>query len=416
MAIAAAAIAVAIVSSSLLYLALLAQQGQPPRATTPIEQVVIIMKENHAFDNYFGTFPGADGLSGNESIPDGHGGFVQPHWLNATSTPDLPHDRDSMIRAFNDGRNDGFAIVAEAWGPGRGNDSMGYFDGRQLPGYWDLASRYVLADRYFQSMLGPTIPNRIYSLAGTAGGLISNALPSEGFGFPTILDQLTDVGIPWAYYHEPIPEFPPLPMYFRTLRSDPMITSKLVSLDRLLDDIRVGALPSVAYVDPLGPAGFSEHPPENISRGEAWTMSFVDEIVRGPQWNSTAVFVTWDESGGYYDHVPPPQVDEWGYGFRVPLLIISPYAKKGWIDSEVMDHTSILKFIARNWSLPPLTEREVLAHDMFSAFEFESRGPGYILELGSEGSLRHPSGFWLEATGPLMVRWSDGSSPRSREV
>lgn len=371
------------------------------------------MKENHAFDNYFGTFSGADGVDRTETLPDGHGGFVRPHWLNGTSTPDLPHDRDSMIEAYNGGLNDRFAIVAERWGPGRGNYSMGYFDNRQLPGYWDLASRFVLADRYFQSIMGPTIPNRIYSLAGTSDGLVTNALPSDGFDFPTIFDQLKEAGVSWAYYHQPIPEFPPLPMYFRSIRADPSMIERLLPLADLLDDIRDGVMPAVTYVDPLGSAGFSEHPPENVSLGESWTMEIVNEVMRGPLWKSTAVFLTWDESGGYYDHVPPPQIDEWGYGFRVPLLVISPYAKRSWIDSEVMDHTSILKFLAINWRLPPLTQREARAHDMLSAFSFGDGQMATSLGSGPVGFDLAGEPLWLP--GPsrdLPARWS----VRLREV
>jgi len=123
-------------------------------------------------------------------------------------------------------------------------------------------------------------------------------------------------------------------------------------------------------VDPEDDPLVSEHPPENVSEGEAWTMKIIRSIAKLPQWNTTAILLTWDESGGYYDHVPPPQVDEWGYGFRVPMIVISPYAKPGYVDHETMDHTSILKFIATNWALPFLTERVAQAGDLRSAFTF----------------------------------------------
>ncbi len=374
--LAAVAIMSLLVGSSILYLGLLTPPAESHVPTTPIEHVVVIMKENHAFDNYFGTFPGVEGLGAGRSLPDGRGGFVETHFLDGTSTPDLPHDRESMIRDYNGGRNDGFVISAEAWGAGLGNYSMGYFDNHQLPGYWELASEYVIADHYFHSMLGPTIPNRLYSIAGTAGGITSNLLPPEGLTFPTIFDQLETAKISWAYYNESTPGYLPLPMHFTALRSRASMVSKLLPLGQLATDMRNGLLPAVTYVDPQSGLGVSEHPPENVTRGDAWTMSIVSELVRGPQWSSTALFLTWDEAGGYYDHVPPPQVDEWGYGFRVPMLVISAYAKRGSVDKEVMDHTSILRFISRNWNLVPLTYREAQANDMSSAFNFVDAGTG----------------------------------------
>src|SRR5438552_1512358 len=135
------------------------------RATnrTPVEHVVVIMKENHAFDNYFGTYPGADGIPANVSLPDGQGGVIAPHPLNATWTWDLPHSREAMLQSYDGGKNDGFAMAASAWFPGLGEIAMGYYDRRQVGGYWSLAENYTLADRYFQSMFGPTIPEMLRS-------------------------------------------------------------------------------------------------------------------------------------------------------------------------------------------------------------------------------------------------------------
>ena len=161
-----------------------------PTNTTPIQHVIVIMKENHAFDNYFGTFPGADGIPSNVSLPDGAGGTVSPHWIDGTSTPDLPHSRTAMLAAYNNGSNDMFAVVANGWAPGLGNSTVGYYDERQLPGYWELASNFTLGDHYFQSVFGPTIPNRLYSIAGQSGGLMSNEIPGSGVDVKTIFDQL----------------------------------------------------------------------------------------------------------------------------------------------------------------------------------------------------------------------------------
>ncbi len=165
-------------------------------ARTPIQHFVVLMMENHAFDNFFGTFPGADGIPPNVSLPDGSGGFVSPHWINGTSTPDLPHDRASMLEDYDNGRNDMFAAVAGSVLPSLANVSVGYYDARQLGYYWSLAANYTLADRYFQSVLGPTIPNRFYSMAGQSGNVTSDFVPSGGVDIPTTLTRCRHAELP----------------------------------------------------------------------------------------------------------------------------------------------------------------------------------------------------------------------------
>ena len=346
--------------------------------TTPIRRVIVLMKENHAFDNYFGTFPGADGIPKNVTLPDGSGGTVAPHWLDATSTPDLPHERPDMLEAYDGGRNDLFAAVANAQEAGLGNFSVGYYDYHELAAYWTLAANFTLADHYFASMLGPTIPNRLFSIAGTAGGLTTNPLNDTTIDVPTVFDQLQQRGISWKYYYSPSLIYKPTPFYVAHLASDPSLSANVATLSHLAQDIATDNLPSVTYIDPKGELpgnlAINEHPPGDVTTGEAWTMGIIGAIMTSPMWNSTAILLTWDESGGFYDHVPPPQVDEWGFGFRVPMIVISPYAKRGAIDPEVMDHTSILRFIATNWNLSALTSREANASDMLSAFSFPA-GP-----------------------------------------
>jgi len=363
-------VAAIFVGSYMLYLASFVPPGQPVRPNTAIEHVVVIMKENHAFDNYFGTFPGAAGIPPNVSLPDGGGAYIAPHWIASNSTDDLPHSRPAMLEAWNNGSNDRFAVVAAQWGPGPAFESMGHYDERQLPYYWELARKFTLADHYFQSMLGPTDPNRFFSFAGTNAGLETNFIQFSKFDGLTIFDQLQAKGVSWRYYHVPSSFHAPLPMYFRTLSSNPEAARGMVPLDRLLTDVQGGDLAQVTYIDPSDSSTISEHPAQNVSLGESWTKTVVDAIVSSAQWSTTAILLTMDESGGYYDHLSPPQVDEWGYGFRVPMLVISPFAKRGWIDSEVMDHTSILKLIADNWGLPYLTQREALSGRLMDAFVF----------------------------------------------
>ncbi len=348
-------------------------------SNTPIQHLVVIMKENHAFDNYFGTFPGADGIPTNVSLPDGTGGTVQPHWIEGTWTWDLPHDRTAMLTDYHNGSNDLFAVEANTWIPGLGDSAVGYYDQRQLPGYWNLASRFTLADHYFQSVLGPTIPNRLYSLAGQSGGLMTNDLSGSGVDVSTIFDQLQARGVSWGYYYMRSSLGGPLPLQLPHIALKSSLATKVVPMNRLAFDISAGNLPNVTYIDPSSDIFVSEHPPGSVLEGQNWTMDVINAIMAGPQWPSSTILLTWDESGGFYDHLPPPQVDEYGYGFRVPMIVISPFAKSGYIDHDVMDHTSMLKFIADNWGLPYLTDREAQAGNLTSAFNF-----GHASTSGSE--------------------------------
>lgn len=345
---------------------------QPPvvPTVTPIQHVVVIMKENHAFDNYFGTFPGADGLPPNISLPDGTGGNVSPHWLSSVPAADLPHDRGSMLQDYDDGRNDMFAAVANHVSPGLGNYALGYYDNRQIPGYWSLASNFTLADHYFAPVFGPTDPNRIYSFAGQSGGLLDNNITYTSVDVPTIFDQLQGRGVSWNYFYSSILVSYAPPYYLAHVRNSQTLLSRLVPLSQFSSDVASGSLPNVSYVDPESDYPVSEHPPSNVSVGDAWTSQVVASIMASRDWSTTAILLTWDEAGGFYDHVAPPQVDAYGEGFRVPMIVISPYARRHFVDSEIMDHTSIMKFIATNWGLPNLTTRESQSSDMFSAFTF----------------------------------------------
>ncbi len=358
------------------------QPPSPPPALvpgeTPIQRVIVIMKENHGFDNYFGTYPGADRIPPTASLPNGSGGKVYPHWLNTTWTPDLPHSRTAMLEDYDGGRNDLFAAVAERLLPGLGNISVGYYDGRQLAYYWSLASSYTLADHYFSSMLGPTDPNRLYSIAGDAGGLSTNPITGSGVDVTTIFDQLEARGISWRYYGTTNAFETTIPLQLPHIAANPAMSSNVVQLATIGSDIASGNLPSVTYIDSNGflPADIeiNEHPPGDVTVGVAWTAGLIKSLIASPVWPTSVLFLTWDESGGFYDHMPPPQVDQWGYGFRVPMIVVSPFAKRDFIDHDIMDHTSILKFIARNWNLPPLTPREANATDMMSAFAFPPLG------------------------------------------
>ena len=397
-AIGAILFSILVLGSFILYSSSRAPTTPRPASTTPIDHVVVIMKENHAFDNYFGTFPHADGIPPGVALPDGNGGLVAPHWLNATWTWSPPNSREAMLTAYDGGKNDGFATAAESSFPGLGAVAMGYYDRREVGVYWSLAENYTLADRYFQSIFGPTIPNRLYSFAGQSGNLTTNLIDQSGLDVPTIFDQLEAGGVSWKYYASKGSGYPPLPEEFPHIRESYQMASKIVPLDNLFSDVVLGNLPQVAYVDPEADLAISEHPPGDVVAGAAWTIRTIRAIQASPAWPSTAILLTWDESGGFYDHVPPPQVDESGYGFRVPMIVISPLAKRGWIDHDVMDHTSILKFIADNWRLPALTAREARANNMHSAFDFvNATGASFTSSLSLSQSRTSWPVPWLPA-------------------
>ncbi len=384
---------------------------QPPAlvpGVTPIDHVFVIMKENHAFDNYFGTYPGVDGIPAGVALPNGTGGTVSPHWVNATSTPDIPHDRASELEAWDNGSNDGFAIAATAWGQALANVSVSYYDARELGGYWALAHNFTIADRYFASVLGPTVPNRLYSIAGTNAGRLDNVLLGQSFNVPTIFDQLQARGITWKYYYTPSLFHGPLPSYFTGASSNPAEKANLVTMDHLLPDLTTGNLSQVVYIDPEDDPVISEHPSQNVTLGEAWTLGLIAAIRANPVWSTSAILVTWDENGGFYDHVPPPQVDAYGLGFRVPMIVVSPYARRGVVDHDVMDHTSMLRFIEANWNITPLNGRVAGANDMFDAFSFPAAAAPLAgvraMPLGAPSAAEAPPVLMLDSSRPWLIR------------
>ena len=327
-----------------------------PSPQTPVHHVVEIMMENHAFDNFFGTYPGVIGLPANVSLPNGSGGFVSPYWIPGYSTPDLPHDRASEIADLDQGKMDGFVEEMAKTNASAADTPMGYYNATQIGGYWALAREFLLCDRYFQPVLGPTLPNRLYAIAGNSSGITSDVWPSTPVDLRTIFDQLSSVGITWKYYYEPGPGLP-VPLHLAPLGDTPAEVENVVPLSGLLSDISAASLPAVTFVDPSESSTFSEHPPENVTVGEEWSLSIIHAVEVSPLWSSTAIFLTWDEGGGFYDSVVPPIMDGLGDGFRIPMIAVSPFTEGGGVNSTTFDHTSILKFIDQNWGLPYLDSR-----------------------------------------------------------
>ena len=363
---------------------------QLPKPNTPIEHFVVLMQENHSFDNYFGTYPRAAGIPPGTCMPvnptDATKECVEPFHIgdNDVQPTDPDHSAETHRVQFDEGRMEGFIYALELRNQD-GRQAMGYYDDRDIPYYWNIADQYVLFDRFFSSAAAGSLMNHLFWIAGTPGSG-SDRLPPEGLGdFPTIFDRLQERGISWKFYvqnYDPgltyrnVPNPPgnrasqlvwvPLLNMDRFI-DDPELSSRIVDLNEYFDDAQNGTLPAVAFI---APSGASEHPPGSLRAGQRLVRALISELMRSDLWYSSAFMWTYDDWGGWYDHVSPPWVDKYGYGFRVPALLVSPYARRGHTDSTQLDYTSILKFIEENWSLEPLAERDAKASSIFSAFDF----------------------------------------------
>ena len=370
----------------------------------PIKHVVFIIKENRTFDNLFGRFPGADGATT---------GMDQGTTRPLTQAPDripvdIVHCYQCALQAWNGGNMDGFASVSAP------ADRYAYtqFGPSDLPAYWHWAKRFVLGDNFFASAQGPSFPNHLYTIAAQSGGAHDNPIQDlerlaerhrttglfkawgcdsveqayvpvedrEGkevkvppcFDFMTEGDLLLRAGIPWAYYSATNMQNGYLWSAYdavRHIRQDTQLwQSHIFPVDGLVQDVRDGRLPPVTWVTPR--FELSEHPEYSFCWGQNWTTRVVNAIMASPMWRDTAIFITWDDYGGFYDHVPPPQVDRFGFGIRVPLLLISPYAKAGYVDHSLGEFSSVLRFIEDNWGLSQLTHRDRGAGNLSEAFDF----------------------------------------------
>jgi phospholipase C len=361
------------------------------RATrTPIKHFVFLMQENHSFDNYFGTRPGVDGIPRGVCMPITPGRSkpcVKPFHIGDRGVSDLEHTEAAFRAQYNNGKMDGFVYGASRRGQD-GDLTMGYYDDRDLPFYWNIADEYVIFDRFFSSASSGSVRNHMYRVAGHPGALKGESIPSDGWGnIPTIFDRLEQAGVSWKFYvqnYDPTITFRnrapgdadrgaqaiwvPLLSYARYV-DDPKLSRHIVDLDEYYTDLANGTLPAVAYI---APSGASEHPPGNIQSGQTFVRSLLVALMRSKHWSHSAFLWSYDDWGGWYDHVKPPRVDEYGYGFRVPALLVSAYAKRGHVDSTTLDFTSPLKFIQHNWNLPPLASRDARANNFLSAFDFSN--------------------------------------------
>jgi phospholipase C len=366
-----------------------------------IRHVVIIMQENRSFDSYFGTYPGADGIPMQNGVPTvcspdpkTHE-CVKPYHDTSDRNAGGPHDTIDAIHDINRGRMDGFQSQArkgrflachETDFPGCSltpskPDVMGYHDWHEIPNYWDYAQSFVLQDHMFEADNSWSLPAHLALVSGWTARCSKHGDPMScksaltapfgATGHGKKLDYpWTDLTwlmhryhVSWRYYiangSQPdctddqmfCKESPqsaatpgiwnPLPRFDDVKRDH-----QLGNIQRVRDFYRAarkGRLPAVSWVTPS--QAVSEHPPALVTAGQTYVTHLIDSIMRGPDWSSTAIFLAWDDWGGFYDHVKPPRVDGEGYGIRVPALVISPYARKGYVDHQVLSSDAYLKFI-----------------------------------------------------------------------
>jgi phospholipase C len=284
------------------------------------------------------------------SQPDGSGGSVQPYHFDSLSTPDVSHTWVDTHSEYDGGAMDGFYTTD-------GNNCMGYYTADDLPFYYSLFPTSTLCTNYFCSVLGPTYPNRFYSAAGTSGGITTNGIWGYGvFDYPIILDLLEDAHVSWKVYNI---GFDPVKIglsdnvfvFWKRWAHDPRTVA---SKQDYFSDLRTGRLPNVSFIIPSFFRGWDEHPPADVSVGMGIVQELVDGLRNSSSWATSAYIHTYDEAGGYFEHMAPPQVDAFGLGIRVPTWVISPFAKQGHLEPTVYDHASILKFIETVYDLPTL--------------------------------------------------------------
>ena len=347
-----------------------------------IDHVLFIIQENHTFDNYFGTYPGAHGFPAGieEPLAPGDKQAVAPFHFTYDLTHDMDHSWQACHKAMNGGKMNAF-IEAE-----RSADTMGYYDRSDLPNYWAYADRFTLSDHFFSSLAGPSLPNHLYTVAAQSGGVLDNMKepPEKGFNFPTMAELLGKSRISWKYYEGG--EFPgafhlwnPLPG-FSSFKNDKSLMAHLVPNAQYFTDLRQGTLPSVAWFIPN--SAESEHPINNLQVGMWYVTTLANALAKSPYWHNTVVVITWDDYGGFYDHMPPPQVDDYGYGPRVPAIIVSPYARAGHVDRTQYDFTSVLKFVEERFNLHALTTRDKEADSIGRSLHLKQRplAPFFITE------------------------------------
>jgi phospholipase C len=355
---------------------------------TPIEHFVFLMQGDRTFDNYFGTYPDADGLPAGTCqvllLTRPENGCVRPFPLHGRPVNPLAPGKSVLDYQYQDGRMNGF--VAGYLRQGRdGTNAMGHYDRQDLPYYWEVADRYVLFDRFFASARYGNRTNRSYWVSAApepAGG----ELHPGGYGdAPTIFDRLEAAGVSWKFYVEdynpaetfraaspadPVSQTVRVPLLnYARFVDRPELRSHIVDLSQYYRDLAEGTLPAVSYISS---SGSSERSARSIAAGQELVKRLLTQLMLSDAWESSAFLWTYDGSGGWFDHVRPPVVDGQPLGFRVPALLVSPYARAGTVHHETLDYASALRFVEETWGLAPLTRRDATATSLAAALDLRA--------------------------------------------
>ena len=344
----------------------------PAPAKSGLDHVVVVMMENRSFDHLLGWLPGSDGKQAGLSYLDtsgvAHSTFPLAPDFQGCSYADPDHSYDGARVEWNNGACDGWLRANDLW-------SIGYYRQADLPFLGRAAPAFTACDRFFASIMGPTFPNRFYSLSAVTDRLRNDEVPVD---LPTIFDRFAAKKIPAAYYYG---NFPFLVLYQRYQQ----ISFRYATF---FQQCRTGRLPAFSYVDPnytfadAGPAsgnqGNDDHPHADIRAGEYFMSTIYNAVTRSPAWPRTLLVFTFDEWGGFFDHVsPPPAADvkpEFEQrGFRSPAVLVSPFARRGHVAHGVYDHTSILRLLEWRWGLEPLSVRDAQASNLAAALDFSHR-------------------------------------------
>jgi phospholipase C len=376
-----------------------------------IQHVIIVMQENRSFDNYFGTYPGVEGIpmkngTPTACLPNPKGPCQRAYHDTRDINGGGPHGLDNFIADYDHGKMDGFigqrdtargraqcrSVQDPACNAGATPDVMGYHTGAEIPNYWAYAKNFVLADHMYEAVKSWSLPAHLYMVSAWSARCANSspmscktniAGPYQSQQFERLVNQELTTGsrpvdlawtditwllhahhVSWSYYIQKGSQpdcandsaltcasvkqnartpgiWNPLPL-FNDVHQDHQ-TSNIQGLKNYFAAAKAGTLPAVSWVTPSQPN--SEHPPASVHQGQAYATAVINAAMKSPNWDSTAIFLAWDDWGGFYDNVVPPSVDQQGYGFRVPAMVISPYAKKGYIDHQTLSTDAYLKFI-----------------------------------------------------------------------